>query len=102
MHKLALLLSLIASFTAYPATAMSVIANDHDRIAAELGGNCTAGDSCEGVLYVSCQPELDGPSYYVDLTTEEVISACGGTCRGPRAQERCQKQCPPPQWSCTR
>lgn len=73
--------------------------NRQDAIARSMGKNCKAIERCEGVLHVSCRPEVDGPSYYVDFPTGDVISTCGGACRLPDRDE-CNSLCPPPEWTC--
>ena len=75
-------------------------ANAHDEIAKNLGSNCTAEATCGAMLFVSCQPELDGPTFYVTLPQGEIISACGGACWDRADNSDCEKKCPPPEWTC--
>lgn len=71
-----------------------------DAIARSMGKNCMAGELCHGILYVTCQPEADGPAYYVDFPTGDVISTCGGACRLLEHKDQCNSLCPPPEWTC--
>ena len=47
------------------------------------------------MAYISCQPELDGPTHYIDKKTLEIIQTCGELCDG----KSCMDVCPPSQWT---
>lgn len=71
-----------------------------ERIAKSLGGWCTPAATCGNLLYVSCRPEVDGPTYYVDLHSEKVVSTCGGACWDRAGNSDCESKCPPREWTC--
>ena len=51
---------------------------------------------CNGIVAINCQAEVDGPFYYVDGRTGDIISTCGGEC----LFGSCEGMCPPPAWTC--
>jgi hypothetical protein len=67
-------------------------------------GRCTEQQRCNGIVLVDCGAAVDGPAYYYDEDTVEVIGRCGGFCftPDPVEQERCRRECPPPGWTCSR
>ena len=58
--------------------------------------------SCSGIGKINCGAELDGPLYYYDLQSEEIISVCGGACMAPDDEQKivCQTMCPPAEFIC--
>lgn len=42
---------------------------------------------------------VDGPTFYVDMDTRQVICNSGGACRGPASQQP-SCQCPKDLWNC--
>lgn len=77
--------------------------NPYEEKASELSGfECSQVKECNGLVYVDCQVQTDGPGYYFDADTEAVISTCGGACQLREYQAQCATMCPPPQWTCAR
>ena len=60
-----------------------------------FGEHCGLERMCGDRWGVDCQTSVDGPYYYVDPETLEVIATCGGTCW----VEECE-DCPPEAWNC--
>ena len=63
---------------------------------------CSKPTYCGEMGRLDCNSAADGPLYYFDKATKDIISTCGGACMmvdGPNAQ-MCQTQCPPPEWTC--
>ncbi|RJQ37345.1 hypothetical protein C4552_01100 [Candidatus Parcubacteria bacterium] len=52
--------------------------------------------TCNGIVAINCHAEMDGPFYYVDEATGDIISTCGGEC----LFGTCEGQCPPAAWTC--
>jgi hypothetical protein len=78
----------------------------HDFVAA---GNAMSGGSrcmelgrCNSIVKVDCGSAADGPLYYFDEDTAELINCCGGCCftPDPAKQEDCRLNCPPAGWTC--
>jgi hypothetical protein len=67
------------------------------------GLECEEVDDCNGIVLVDCRSAVDGPTYYFDEDTVEIISVCGGACwlphPDPDRPEIC-RACPPPAWTC--
>ncbi len=57
---------------------------------------------CKDIVFVDCGSAVDGPSYYLNKNTGELISTCGGACWGATGEGRrvCETLCPPPEWDC--
>lgn len=57
---------------------------------------------CGNLGMLDCGAAVDGPLYYFDANSLEIISTCGGACFAPDAQqlEVCRTLCPPPEWTC--
>src|SRR3989338_1049420 len=51
---------------------------------------------CNGIVGINCHVEVDGPFYYVDEKSGEIISRCGGDILGGSSD-----QCPPKEWTCS-
>lgn len=66
--------------------------------AKKYGLNCQFMGSCGNIAHIDCGAEVDGPLYYVDKNTGEIIGYCGGYCMVKNSQY-CQN-CPPKQWDC--
>ena len=64
--------------------------------------DCSAPVFCKDLVYIDCHSEVDGPAYYLDKTTGERISECGGACMKPSGEQLnvCQTMCPPKEWTC--
>lgn len=61
-------------------------------------GRCKKDRGCGTLAFINCGVEVDGPGYYVDTATGQVLEVCGGACRA-RREELCVA-CPPPEWTC--
>jgi hypothetical protein len=61
---------------------------------------CNPPQICGNLAYISCG--VDGISDYVDNTTGEIISSCGGVCHFgfSKEYEECRSRCPPREWKC--
>jgi hypothetical protein len=57
------------------------------------GVECELAGSCGDIVSVNCKAEVDGPFYYVDKNTGEILEYCGGYCMMD-SLEYCQ-HCPP-------
>ena len=64
--------------------------------------NCSDIKYCGDIGELNCGAEVDGPLYYFDKQTEEIISTCGGACWRPDEEQQvvCETLCPPPSWDC--
>lgn len=81
--------------------------NDFEAAAEDHSGglDCTEVARCNGIVKVDCQSAVDGPLFYFDEASHEVISTCGGACfvpMDPQQQEVCRTLCPPPAFTCAR
>lgn len=61
---------------------------------------CNPPRFCGKLANISCG--VDGISDYVDNTTGEIVSSCGGMCHFGFSEEfeDCQTRCPPREWKC--
>ena len=62
-------------------------------------GSCRVHETCDGLTFLNCGMEFDGPAYYVDTATFAILEVCGGACMAGPGAEVCVA-CPPPEWSC--
>jgi hypothetical protein len=56
---------------------------------------------CEGIGVLDLGAATDGPLYYFNDSSRQLISVCGGACWHPRTESQtamCANLCPPPQW----
>ena len=60
------------------------------------GIECKNGGECGNIIEVDCGAEKDGPLYYVDRKSGEIISSCGGFFVGAYTRN----SCPPKEWTC--
>lgn len=65
------------------------------KIREQFGERCSYERACGELIGVDCQSAVDGPYYYVRRDSLEVVSRCGGYCRGNPCTE-----CPPKGWTC--
>jgi len=63
-----------------------------------LGLNCRAEITCGNLVGVNCRAEVDGPYYYVNKNTGQIVEYCGGYCQVPSGKY-C-RHCPPKEWTC--
>lgn len=63
-----------------------------------LGGGCNITSECGDLVGVNCKAEVDGPYYYVNKYTSEIVEYCGGYCQAPGGKY-C-RHCPPKEWNC--
>lgn len=69
----------------------------------DYGRSCKVHDlTCDGVVGIDCDSAADGPYYYVDEKTGEILSSCGGACRTSDEEqiEICETKCPAEEWNC--
>jgi hypothetical protein len=61
----------------------------------ELSGldDCEEVAACGDLVYVDCNSAVDGPAFYFNRVSSQLISKCGGWT--PR-----DEACPPPAWDC--
>ena len=52
--------------------------------------------ACNNLVAINCKAEVDGPFYYVDVRSGEVVGRCGGEC----IPGGCPTLCPPKEWTC--
>lgn len=55
---------------------------------------CQFVQECGDLLLVDCDSAADGPAYYVNQKTVEILATCGGAC-----MKGCTG-CPPKEWKC--
>jgi hypothetical protein len=60
--------------------------------------DCEEIATCNGLVEIDCHSAVDGPRYYYDSDSGQVVSECGGACH----DAECAAVCPPPQWTCER
>jgi hypothetical protein len=65
----------------------------------KFGRDCEYAGECGNIIVVNCHAEVDGPLFYVDKETEEIIEYCGGYCMGGTSGIYC-RNCPPKNWDC--
>jgi len=65
------------------------------KISTTFGERCRLKAACGDLLGIDCDSAADGPYYYVNATTLEKVSTCGGACMGGRCTN-----CPPKEWTC--
>lgn len=56
--------------------------------------NCRFIQECGALILVDCNSAADGPAYYINQKTEDLLATCGGACM------RGCKGCPPKEWVC--
>jgi hypothetical protein len=61
-----------------------------------FGTSCRLARECQGLWGIDCDAALDGPYYYVEAQTLDVVARCGGYCDGARCTN-----CPPRTWTCS-
>tara|TARA_B100001013_G_C24209801_1_gene284820 strand:- start:157 stop:486 length:330 start_codon:yes stop_codon:yes gene_type:complete len=65
-----------------------------DAYAKTFGRKCVYADECKDLALIYCQPEVDGPIYYVERATKKILATCGGECMNGQ----CEGKCPPERW----
>ncbi|CAA0125597.1 Uncharacterised protein [BD1-7 clade bacterium] len=57
---------------------------------------CAPVEHCGNIGRIDYDSETDGPLYYFDLQSEEVVSTCGGVCLAPTGDQAavCETMCP--------
>jgi hypothetical protein len=73
-----------------------------DIVPKKYGLTCTLDKSCGDIVGIDCNAAVDGPYYYVNKVSGDIISKCGGFCltSDPEQLEICRTMCPPPAWDC--
>ena len=64
----------------------------------KVAKHCSRPRYCGPVGFVDCGSATDGPAYYFDRESGKILGYCGGYCM--LQSEKCEKTCPPPQWTC--
>lgn len=49
----------------------------------KYGDVCRVDIQCQGIAGVDCNQAVDGPYYYVDMRSEEILARCGGALMAP-------------------
>jgi hypothetical protein len=63
--------------------------------------NCKDVTYCGDLVSVDCGAEVDGPLYYVDRNSGEIVEWCGGFCFGNSdSNDKYCRNCPPEGWTC--
>ncbi len=62
-------------------------------------GQCHVNSTCGELSFVDCGMAADGPAYYVNTKSNEVLEVCGGACMAGPREDFCVA-CPPPEWTC--
>jgi len=60
-----------------------------------FGSSCRLAAECGGTWGIDCDAAVDGPYYYVEAPSLNVVARCGGYCDGARCTS-----CPPRTWTC--
>lgn len=61
----------------------------------KYGDACVYQQSCGNLAAIDCNSAADGPLYYVNKTTKEIVAKCGGFCMAGGCTH-----CPPKEWTC--
>ena len=62
------------------------------------GNDCIVERTCGNMVGIDCHSNVDGPYYYVEKESGDIISSCGGACMSQ--PEYCKENCPPKEWTC--
>lgn len=63
--------------------------------------NCKNITYCGDLVSVDCGSAADGPLYYVDRNSGEIVEWCGGFCFGNfDSNNKYCRNCPPKDWTC--
>jgi len=68
--------------------------------AKKYGRACEYSGQCGDIVAINCRAEVDGPFYYVNKNSGEIIEYCGGYCMGGDPTGKYCKNCPPKDWNC--
>jgi len=63
----------------------------------KYGVNCRIESYCNNLVGIDCNAAVDGPYYYVNKESGDIVARCGGYCMG----QDCTN-CPPKEWTCKR
>lgn len=68
----------------------------------KYGQSCEVARICDSVIGINCNSEIDGPYYYVNKNSGEILSKCGGYCLTADQEQIkiCQTKCPAEEWNC--
>lgn len=84
-----------------PSAAKPPVQTAGDAIVKKFGKNCKQAGSCGDLVYVDCNSAADGPAYYAQKDTLNIVMRCGGFCMSAtsnNAQGYCN-ECPPKEWT---
>jgi hypothetical protein len=56
---------------------------------------CKLVQQCGEMIYIDCNSAADGPAYYINQASAQLLATCGGACM------RGCTNCPPKEWACT-
>ncbi len=76
---------------------------DEDQFISSVDqSNCSDLEICGDIGKLDCGSSVDGPLYYFNLQSEQIISVCGGACFLPEGEQQlvCATMCPPVEWDC--
>lgn len=94
MKKWYIILSIVFIVLAFGLLLTHKTIQDNNNILENFPSECNVSARCGDIVGINCKAEVDGPYYYVDKNTHEIISRCGGYC-----MMGCEN-CPPQEWSC--
>ena len=66
----------------------------------KYGPDCEYVGQCGNLISVNCRAEVDGPFYYVNKKTGEILEYCGGYCMTDDPTGKYCQNCPPKEWNC--
>jgi len=50
--------------------------------------HCTIYEACNSIIKVDCNSAADGPTFYFDEESEELLSVCGGFYKGSKEERK--------------
>ena len=62
--------------------------------------DCNIVSYCNDMAAVNCHAEVDGPFFYVNKNSGEILEYCGGYCMGGPKEGKYCINCPPKDWDC--
>ena len=106
-------LALLATFTVLAQLQLSACCQSHprfvlhpppnppleQRVAKQFGSWCRIERMCGDLLGIDCNSGGDGPYFYVEANSLEVVANCGGSCMSSYRSGEC-RDCPPKCWRC--
>ena len=98
MKKIVFLLTLFLIYGCSPAINCS-----DPQVCEDINSRCDKPVVCNDIQMIDCGAEVDDVIYYLNATTGDTISLCGGACwdQSEEIREKCRNLCPPPSWACS-